>query len=86
MKYIVLFVALLSLSTALHTSSYWTKRGFNVKNLTYDKIYSEPLNATTTCATVNLNVDPYFYTGIVRTGYLSVNKSNSVLSFMFYGK
>lgn len=44
------------------------------------------MNASTTCSSVNLNVDPYFYNGVVRTGYLSINKSNSVLSFMFYGR
>lgn len=86
MKYIILLVALFAITNSLWTSSYFTKQGINVKDQIFDKIYSEPLNATTQCGTVNLNVDPYFYNGQVRTGYLSVNKGNSVLAFMFYGR
>lgn len=87
MKYFLLLLALLSLSSAfLYRSSEFAKRGVNVKDQLFEQIYPESLNATTTCTPVNLNVDPYFYNGVVRTGYLNVNKGNSVLSFMFYGR
>ena len=87
MKYLLLFLAILSLSSAfLYRSSEFQKKGINVKDQIFEKTYEAPLNATTTCSNVNLNVDPYFYNGIVRTGYLNVNKGNSVLSFMFYGR
>jgi hypothetical protein len=42
------------------------------------------INITTQCNTANLS--EYNYTGIVRSGYLSVGKGNSVLAFLFYGK
>ncbi len=87
MKYFILLLALLSLSSCfLYRSSEFANRGINVKDQILEQIYSEPLNASTTCSQVNLNVDPYFYNGVVRTGYLNVNKGNSVLSFMFYGR
>lgn len=87
MKYFLFLLALLSLSSAfLYRSSEFAKRGVNVKDQIFEQIYPESLNATTTCTPVNLNVDPYFYSGVVRTGYLNVNKGNSVLSFMFYGR
>ncbi len=87
MKYFFVFLALITLSTAfLYRSSEFEKRGINVRDQILDQVYSEPLNATTTCTPVNLNVEPYFYNGVVRTGYLNVNKGNSVLSFMFYGR
>jgi carboxypeptidase C (cathepsin A) len=42
------------------------------------------INITTQCNAANLS--EYNYTGIVRSGYLSVAKGNSVLAFIFYGK
>jgi hypothetical protein len=87
MKYTLLFLALLSLSSAfLYRSSEFAKRGVNVQDNIFEQVYPEQLNASTTCSNVNLNVEPYFYNGVVKTGYLNVNKGNSVLSFMFYGR
>ena len=87
MKYFLVFLAILSISNAfLYRSSEFQKKGINVRDQIFEKTYDEPLTATTTCTPVNLNVDPYFYNGVVRTGYLNVNKGNSVLSFMFYGR
>ncbi len=87
MKLIVLLIASLSLSSAfLYTSKEFTQHGINVSDQIFERIYPERLNATTTCANVNLNVSPYFYNGVVRSGYLNVNKGNSALSFIFYGR
>ena len=87
MKIFLLLLALLTVSSAfLFRTSEFEKLGINVKDQVFTKFYDTPLNATTTCSTVNLNVDPYFYNGVVRSGYLNVNKGNSVLSFIFYGR
>ena len=86
MKYILVLVALITISTQLHTSSFWTKKGINVKDQVLEQIYPEAINISTQCATVLLNTDPYHYNGVVRSGYLSVGKGNSVLGFTFYGK
>jgi len=42
------------------------------------------LNISTNCNALDLSA--YNYTGIAKSGYLSVGKGNSVLSFIFYGK
>jgi vitellogenic carboxypeptidase-like protein len=86
MKTLVALLALLAISSAIHTSSFWTKQGVDVKDGKFDKIYSEVLNVSTQCSNVNLNVEPYNYNGVVRSGYLSVNKGNSALGFIFYGR
>ena len=86
MKYFVLIVALLAISSAMHTSSFWEKKGVNVKDKVYEQVYDSAVNVTTQCSTVELNVDPYKYNGTVRSGYLSVGKGNSALGFIFYGR
>ena len=43
------------------------------------------LNVTTQCNKVDLSAE-YNYSGIVRSGYLSVGFGGSALSFIFYGK
>ena len=87
MKIFFLLLALFTLSTAfLYRTSEFETQGINVKDQIFEKIYDNTLNATTSCSNVNLNVAPYFYNGVVRSGYLSVNKGNSVLSFIFYGR
>lgn len=43
------------------------------------------LNITTQCNKVDLS-NEYNYSGIVRSGYLSVGVGSSALSFLFYGK
>lgn len=43
------------------------------------------INLTTSCNAVNLT-PKYNYSGIVKSGYLKVDKANSVLAFLFYGK
>ena len=42
-------------------------------------------NYSTTCRNVDLK-DKYNYTNVVKSGYLTVGKNSSVLSFIFYGK
>lgn len=43
------------------------------------------LNITTQCNKVDLSSE-YNYSGIVRSGYLSVGSGSSALAFLFYGK
>ncbi len=43
------------------------------------------LNITTQCTKVDLSGE-YNYSGIVRSGYLSVGYGGSALAFLFYGK
>lgn len=43
------------------------------------------MNVTTQCTKVDLQGE-YNYSGIVRSGYLSVGYGGSALSFIFYGK
>jgi hypothetical protein len=86
MKNILILLALITLSCCLHTSSFWTKKGINVKDGIYDKIYNVSLNIPTSCSTVNLNVEKYYYNGVVRSGYLNVGKGGSALAFTFYGR
>ena len=43
------------------------------------------INLTTQCNQVDLSAE-YNYTGIVRSGYLSVGYGGSALAFLFYGK
>ena len=43
------------------------------------------LNITTQCNQVDLSAE-YNYSGIVRSGYLSVGYGSSALAFLFYGR
>lgn len=86
----VAFLSLIALSSAIYTSSYWTKRGFKVNSSEplsnpYLGVNAEP-QLRTVCNDVDLNIPPYNYSSVVMSGYLSVNKSNSGLGFIFYGK
>jgi len=86
MKTLGLFSVLLIVASCIYTSSYFQKRG----RLIDGKMHSDFLNVTevtTQCNNVNLNVAPYNYDGIVRSGYLNIhNKGSSALAFIFYGK
>jgi len=86
MKALVLLGVLLVATSCLYTSSYFRKRG----RLIDGKMHSDFLNVTevaTPCNNVNLNIAPYNYDGIVRSGYLNIhNKGSSALAFIFYGK
>lgn len=45
------------------------------------------LQTETACSELNFNQStPHSYNGTVLSGYLKVNKGNSVLAFIFYGK
>lgn len=86
MKKLVLLVVLLAAISCLYTSSYFRKRG----HLIDGKLHTNFQNATavtTQCNVVNLNIAPYNYNGVVRSGYLNIhNKGQSALAFIFYGK
>jgi hypothetical protein len=87
MKIFLLLLALTTLSQAfLYRSKDFEKNGLHINDQILTNVYDTPLNASTTCSNVNLNVAPYFYNGVVRSGYLNINKGNSVLSFIFYGR
>ncbi len=82
---LLLLCTLLLTASSLKTSSYFANKGINVRD---DTLEHKNLNITlkTQCNTVDLSAEPYKYNGIVRSGYLSVNKGNSALAFIFYGK
>lgn len=86
MKTVLLIAALLVAASSVYTSSYFNKRGKKIDG----KLHTDFLNVsevTTQCNNVNLNQTPYFYDGIVRSGYLNIhNKGSSALAFIFYGK
>lgn len=86
MKRIVLIFALTLLATSLYTSSYWAKKGFNVKDGQWEKKSTTSINIDTVCNEVNLTEKPFEYNGTVMSGYLKVNKGNSALGFIFYGR
>lgn len=50
-----------------------------------DPIQNLQLNLTTQCNKVDLSAE-YNYSGIVRSGYLSVGFGSSALAFLFYGR
>ena len=77
---------LLVLLLLVFTYSLYTKSQFkrlNQQNLLNTSIPT--VSVSTICNKVSLDAI-YNYSGIVRSGYLSVNKGNSVLAFTFYGK
>jgi len=91
--YKILFLALMILSmNALYTKKMMenkyktclTNGTCSEENIKVMNEESLKINITTQCNSVNLS--QYNYTGIVRSGYLSVGKGNSVLAFIFYGR
>ena len=82
----IVILGLLLVANSLYTSSYFAKKGFNVKDNIVDTSDIPFLTMSTQCNEVNLNVDPYHYNGTVMSGYLNVGKGNSVLGFIFYGR
>ena len=77
--------ALLVFCLLMAASSLYTKSQFH--RLNSQNLFTGPLpsiSASTVCNKIDLGI--YNYSGIVRSGYLSVNKGNSVLAFTFYGK
>ena len=86
MNKLILLLAFATLAFTLYPSSYFTTKGINVKDGILDDSETPSLTVSTQCNDVNLNVDPYHYNGTVMSGYLSVNKGNSALGFIFYGR
>lgn len=86
MKKIILLLTALVLSTSLYTSSYFTKKGINVRDGILDDEDTPTITINTQCNDVNLSGAPYHYNGTVMSGYLKVNKGNSALAFIFYGR
>ena len=86
MNKLILLVAITAVASALYPSSYFTRKGVNVKDGILDDSETPSLSVSTQCNDVNLNVEPYHYNGTVMSGYLSVGKGNSVLGFIFYGR
>lgn len=83
-KYLTICLLIVTAQTLLRSKDF-ADLGINVK----DGIFEESdvkASIKTVCNDVNLNVQPYNYNGIVRSGYLTVGKENSALSFIFYGK
>ena len=74
------------MTNALYTSSYWTKRGINVKDGVLQQNLPKDIFLETVCNEVDLTIPPYNHNGAVYTGYLNVNKAGSGLAFMLYGK
>lgn len=85
-KVILLSALLLAVAHSLYTSSHWAKKGIDVRDQLLDESSTPNIFIQTSCADVDLNVEPYNYTGVVRSGYLNVNKAGSALGFIFYGK
>ena len=78
-------LCLVLLTLLLTTHSLYTKTQFrrlNAPNLLETLIPS--ISTATICNKIDLSL--YNYSSIVRSGYLTVNKGNSVLGFTFYGK
>ena len=84
-KYLTICL-LIATAHAILRSSHFAKLGIDVKDGVLQKESDVRASIQTVCNDVNLNVKPYNYNGIVRSGYLSVGKGNSALSFIFYGK
>lgn len=80
-------LCMLGLVCSLYTSSYWKKKGIDVRDgiLTEDNNYKD-VKLSTVCNELNLQSPPFNHSGVVYSGYLSVNKGGSGLAFMFYGK
>jgi vitellogenic carboxypeptidase-like protein len=86
-KAALILLALVATSHCLYTSSYWTKKGHNVK----DGILPEEKNDNdifleTSCNELDLSTAPFNHSGAVHSGYLNVGKSGSALAFILYGK
>lgn len=78
---IFILIFFIVITTSLFTQSQ-LKRKYS--KLTTSKLNIPKLTITTSCNPVNLAL--YNYSGIVRSGYLTVNKGNSALGFIFYGR
>ncbi|XP_031472651.1 serine carboxypeptidase-like 48 [Nymphaea colorata] len=83
-----MIVALLLLAAvqSLYTSSFWEKKGINVRDQLLDDENTQAVYLQTSCTDVDLSVPPYSHNGVVMSGYLNVNKAGSGLGFIFYGK
>ena len=86
-KTLLLLITTFIVTHSLYTSSFFEKKGINVK----DGIFAPERNdndikVETVCNAVDLGVPPYNHTGVVYSGYLNVNKGGSGLAFIFYGK
>lgn len=82
-------IALLLLVVAaqgLYTSSYWAKRGVDVRDQVLEESEGNAVFLQTSCTDVDLSVPPYSHNGVVMSGYLNVNKAGSALGFIFYGR
>ena len=86
MNKLVLLLTILVLSASLYTSSFFTKKGMDVKDGNIDNSDIPSITINTQCNDVNLSGDPYHHNGTVMSGYLKVNKGNSALGFIFYGR
>ena len=82
----LLLFALVLLSHSLYTSSYWTKKGIDVRDGILQDEQTPSINIDTVCNEVNLSGEPYKHNGTVMSGYLKVGKGNSALAFIFYGR
>jgi len=85
-KILLIALALTMTVNCLYTSSYWDKLGFDVRDGVFEEQSTAPIFVQTSCSDVDLSVPPYNHTGIVMSGYLSVNKAGSGLAFLFYGR
>lgn len=76
---------LLVAAQSLYTSSYWQKRGIDVRDGQLEDS-SDGIFLSTSCNDVDLSAPPYSHNGVVMSGYLNVNKAGSALGFIFYGR
>ena len=86
MRKIILLLSIILVVSSLYTSSYWSKKGFDVKDWKWEEKSTKSITIDTVCNDVNLTGKPFNYNGTVMSGYLKVNKGNSALGFIFYGR
>ena len=87
MKLTLIVLTIFVTTHALYTSSFFEKKGINVKDgkLQQGK-HNQDIKVETVCNAVDLSTPPFNHSGVVHSGYLSVNKGGSGLAFIFYGK
>lgn len=87
-KVLVFLAILVGVYTMFESPKVLLDRGIDISDGIYEDFTGYNVQIDTSCKDVNLNRQgtPYNYNGTVMSGYLKVNKGNSALSFIFYGK
>lgn len=85
---IIIAVLLVAATAIFQSPSEWLERGFDVTDGILQDFTGYDVKLDTSCKDVLLNIQgtPYNYNGTVMSGYLKVNKGDSALTFIFYGK